>query len=242
MAMAEDNKSPITQNIVVSTNNIVDLVEKLYESTRSSQHEKDKQLLHAHAFIQWLLEFHFPSKIRKSKLPIVITSPKRGHLQIYLQQLHHTSASSTLEDQEGSHGADNNSEKMSGEIVQVVVGANSIETDPPSDFIEEKHKLLKGIHGIFKKVYIEDLGQMNACELESYIPKEDSEGRGLKDLHALEKKLSVKVVFDHVTNHILLVGDKKKLEKKVFVLRNMLSHYHWRLSGNDAQFDKAVSK
>lgn len=53
------------------------------------------------------------------------------------------------------------------------------------------------------------------------------------DLRSMEKKLSVKVVFDDVTGHVYLVGDTKKIDKKCFALRNMFSHYHWRLSGKD---------
>ena len=82
---------------------------------------------------------------------------------------------------------------------------------------------------------------MNASELQLAIPMEDSEGRGMTDLISLEKKLAVKVVFDQESGHVLIVGDEKKLEKKVFVIRNMISHYHWRLSGTDVAFDKITS-
>lgn len=92
-----------------------------------------------------------------------------------------------------------------------------------------------------KKVKAEDLGNMNAAELQKSIPSKDAEGRGTEDLSALEKKLSVKVIFDSITGHVLLVGDEKKLEKKAFAIRNMLSHYHWRLSGTDVSFAKATS-
>ena len=33
-----------------------------------------------------------------------------------------------------------------------------------------------------------------------------------------------------------------KLQKKTFVLRNLLSHYHWRLSGRDVAFEQMVAK
>ena len=82
-----------------------------------------------------------------------------------------------------------------------------------------------------KKICVEDLGDLAASELLATIPEEDSEGRGLKDLAALEKQLSVRVVWSIRDNHILLVGNKNKLEKKCLVLRNILSHYYWRLKG-----------
>ena len=84
-----------------------------------------------------------------------------------------------------------------------------------------------------KKILVEDLGKMDAPELLTTIPETDAEGRGMVDLRSMEKKLSVKVVFDDVTGHVYLVGDAKKIDKKCFALRNMLSHYHWRLSGKD---------
>ena len=84
-----------------------------------------------------------------------------------------------------------------------------------------------------KKIVVEDLGNMGATELLRSIPQTDGEGRGMVDLRSMEKKLSVKVVFDDVTGHVYLVGDAKKIDKKCFALRNMFSHYHWRLSGKD---------
>jgi hypothetical protein len=91
----------------------------------------------------------------------------------------------------------------------------------------------KQIETALKKIHVEDLGAMNAMELKESIPMEDSEGRGRKDLEVLEKQLSVKVVFCDKNKHVLLVGQKQKLQKKCFVMRNILSHYHWRLSGKD---------
>ena len=84
-----------------------------------------------------------------------------------------------------------------------------------------------------RKIKLEDLGKMNATELLASIPEEDPMGRGLRDLREMEKKLSVKIIFNHDKNggHVYIVGDSKKLEKKVFALRNLISHYHWRLSG-----------
>lgn len=91
----------------------------------------------------------------------------------------------------------------------------------------------KHIRSALKKIIVEDLGNMDAVELKETIPEEDKDGRGLRDLEALEKQLSVKVVFLEHNKHVLLVGQKVKLQKKTFVIRNMLSHYHWRLTGKD---------
>ena len=82
-----------------------------------------------------------------------------------------------------------------------------------------------------KKILVEDLGDLAAKDLWLTIPDEDKEGRGRKDLAQLEKQLSVKVVFSEQDDHILLVGAKAKLEKKCLVIRNVLSHYYWRLKG-----------
>ena len=90
----------------------------------------------------------------------------------------------------------------------------------------------KQIETALKKIHVEDLGAMNAMELKDSIPIEDLGGRGRKDLEVLEKQLSVKVVWCE-NKHVLLVGQKQKLQKKCFVMRNILSHYHWRLSGKD---------
>ena len=92
-----------------------------------------------------------------------------------------------------------------------------------------------------KKVDVEDLGMMDAARLWDAIPEEDGAGRGRRDLEALEKDLSVKAVFSS-NGHVLLVGAKAKLQKKTFVLRNLLSHYHWRLSGRDVAFEQMVAK
>jgi hypothetical protein len=98
------------------------------------------------------------------------------------------------------------------------------------------HVWEKSIQSTLKKVVADDLGNMNATELVPTIPETDPEGRGMQDLQATEKKLLVKIVFDEDTGHVFLVGDAKKVEKKCFVLRNMLSHYHWRLSGTDVAY------
>ena len=90
---------------------------------------------------------------------------------------------------------------------------------------------------ILKKIAVEDLGDMDAVELWNSIPEgggtDSGGGRGRHDLWSHEKKLQVRVVFDARSKHVLLVGTKPKLEKKCITIRNMLSHYHWRLSGKD---------
>ena len=57
----------------------------------------------------------------------------------------------------------------------------------------------------------------------------------------MEKELSVKVAFCG-DDHVLLVGAKAKLQKKAFAMRNLLSHYHWRLSGRDVAFETMTEK
>lgn len=99
----------------------------------------------------------------------------------------------------------------------------------------------KQIRSALKKVEVEDLGAMDSQRLWEAIPDEDSAGRGKKDLAAIEKDLSLKVVFC-VDGHVLLVGAKAKLQKKAFTLRNLLSHYHWRLSGRDVAFEMMPQK
>jgi len=89
-----------------------------------------------------------------------------------------------------------------------------------------------------RKIKVDDLGKMQATDLLASIPEEDPQGRGLRDLRDMEKNLSVKIVFDDDRGHVYLVGDAKKLEKKVFAIRNLLSHYHWRLSGTDVSSSK----
>ena len=90
----------------------------------------------------------------------------------------------------------------------------------------------KQIRAALKKVEVDDLGAMGAARLWEAIPEEDGAGRGRKDLAAMENELSVKVCFCE-DGHVLLVGSKAKLQKKCVQLRNLLSHYHWRLTGTE---------
>jgi hypothetical protein len=185
----------------MTTSMEIDLVQPLIQQAQTPK-QKDTSPLRAHALVQWLLTHHFPSKIRKSSLPVSVTSPHRGKIFIQLTD-GSTEGTATCSDLDGP-------------------------------------KWEKNVFQALRKITVEDLGNMNATELQSTIPLNDSEGRGMADLYSLEKKLSVKVVFDR-GGHVLLVGDEKKLEKKVFVIRNMLSHYHWRLSGTDVSLAKATS-
>jgi hypothetical protein len=111
-------------------------------------------------------------------------------------------------------------------------GILRIEGDGIGDDVKNK------IRSSMKKIQVEDLGKMQATDLLASIPEEDPQGRGLRDLRDMEKQLSVKIVFDDDGGHVYLVGDAKKLEKKVFAIRNLLSHYHWRLSGTDVSSSK----
>lgn len=105
-------------------------------------------------------------------------------------------------------------------------GGSLAPKEPDMKGITDWNKL---IQTALKKIQVEDLGELAAQDLLASIPVEDREGRGQKDLEKLEKQLSVKVVF--LEDHILLVGAKVKLEKKCLVIRNVLSHYYWRLKG-----------
>ena len=109
-------------------------------------------------------------------------------------------------------------------------------TSPEQSAAEYEAHWSKQIAAAVKKVDVENLGPMNAAELWEAIPEEDSAGRGRRDLAAMEKELAVKVCFCDNGN-VLLVGAKAKLQKKCFMLRNLLSHYHWRLSGRDVAFE-----
>ena len=82
---------------------------------------------------------------------------------------------------------------------------------------------------------------MDAPRLWAAMPEEDGAGRGRRDLAALEHELGVKVCFCE-DGHVLLVGARARLQKKCFVLRNLLSHYHWRQSGKDVAFEAMVAR
>ena len=114
-------------------------------------------------------------------------------------------------------------------------------TSPEQSAAQYEAHWSKQIAAAVKKVDVENLGPMNAAELWEAIPEEDSAGRGRRDLAALEKELGVKVCFCD-NGSVLLVGAKAKLQKKCFVLRNLLSHYHWRLSGSDVAFETMTSR
>ncbi len=213
-------------------------LEPLFNQRNHHQISKQRSatlLLHAHGLVEWLLAYHFPSKIRKSPYPVVVTSPSRGLIRIQVATF--TNTAKEYQHGQKSDYTTNNSTKIESECTE-----KGGETAPPSSTKTfDGTSWEKSVHAALKKITVEDLGYMNAAELKASIPENDSEGRGKTDLYHLEKKLSVKVVFDDVesgSGHVLLVGDAKKLEKKVFVLRNMLSHYHWRLSGSDVIFEK----
>jgi hypothetical protein len=113
-------------------------------------------------------------------------------------------------------------------------------TSPEQSAAQYEAHWSKQIAAAVKRVDVENLGPMNAAELWEAIPEEDSAGRGRRDLAAMEKELAVKVCFcDNGT--VLLAGAKAKLQKKCFMLRNLLSHYHWRLSGRDVAFETMIA-
>jgi hypothetical protein len=105
---------------------------------------------------------------------------------------------------------------------------NNDETSPSSSI--DWNKLLQAA---LKKIVVQDLGDLHAKELLATIPiNDDAQGRGQADLAAMEKQLAVKVVWMlDDGGHVLLVGSKAKLDKKCGAIRNMLSHYYWRLTG-----------
>lgn len=242
----------------------INLIDSILDKAKT-QKQKDYAELHAHGLVQWLLSFYFPSKIRKMKAAVAVvvgddsgggvvggpkqrriqvTSPIRGHIQIEIL---------SKKDEDVKIHKD-------GECTM----KRPLQEEGEEEGGEDWQKL---IHTALKKIVVEDLGDLNATELLSSIPKQDPEGRGLEDLFSMESKLNVKVVFDTNTNnidvntknedneatmtiekrnhdnddkkniggtnHVLMVGDVKKIEKKVFAIRNMISHYHWRLSGKE---------
>jgi hypothetical protein len=117
----------------------------------------------------------------------------------------------------------------------------------------------KSLRKELKKLVVEDWGNLKAHDLWNSIPEQDDhEGRGRTDLARIEQELNVKVVFgcglvmddcsddndnDNASfrssssyqEHVLLVGPKVKLTKKCFVLRHMLAHYYWRLTGHEVK-------
>jgi hypothetical protein len=200
----------------------IDVLEPLLNQSKTAK-QRELAPLQARGIIEWLLLHHFPSKIRKSKMPALQVSSLLSRGRILLQ----------LQCNDNDNGNDTN------------IGTAATNTNNACACSEENeinHEMWeKGVRLALKKIQVQDLGNMNASELQLAIPMEDSEGRGMTDLISLEKKLAVKVVFDQESGHVLIVGDEKKLEKKVFVIRNMISHYHWRLSGTDVAFDKITS-
>mmetsp|Transcript_1078 Transcript_1078/g.2205 ORF Transcript_1078/g.2205 Transcript_1078/m.2205 type:complete len:216 (-) Transcript_1078:91-738(-) len=79
-----------------------------------------------------------------------------------------------------------------------------------------------------KRIVVEDLGKMAGHEGELLKSAFSDDGWKKMEQHELEEK--IKVVF-RADGHVLLVGQKAKLEKKAVPIRTLLSHFHWRLSG-----------
>jgi len=57
----------------MTTSMEIDLVQPLIQQAQTPK-QKHTSPLRAHALVQWLLTHHFPSKIRKSSLPVSVTS------------------------------------------------------------------------------------------------------------------------------------------------------------------------
>ena len=153
----------------------IDLVQHLLEQSQTPK-QKETSHLRAHALVQWLLTHHFPSKIRKSSLPVSVSSKRRG--QVCIKSIH---SKQTGDEKDKNLMPDRDEDSLEG----------------------PKSKWEKNVFQTLKKITVEDLGLMNATELQSSIPQTDKHGRGMLDLYALEKKLSVKVVFDSQTDHVL---------------------------------------
>ena len=91
----------------------------------------------------------------------------------------------------------------------------------------------KAVAAALKKVEQDDLGDMGG---RGRSMREQFPPDGLAQLATLERELSVKVCFC-ANGRVLLCGAKAKLLKKCLPIKNLLSHYLWRLSGKDAAFD-----
>ena len=58
---------------------------------------------------------------------------------------------------------------------------------------------------------------------------------------AREKKKNNSQQF-YTPEHVYLIGLQKKLDKKCGDIRNLLTHYHWRMSGRDLSFEEMTAK
>ena len=138
------------------------------------------------------------------------------------------------------------SQQRKHSVVLGLEGRSDVRVEGPPLSADEsaasfEERWCKQIAAAVKKVEVEDLGAMDAAQLWEAIPEEDGAGRGRRDLAATERELNVKVHFCD-DGHVLLCGAKAKLSKKCFVIRNLLSHYHWRLSGRDVAFEAMVAR
>ena len=125
----------------------------------------------------------------------------------------------------------------------------------------------RNITKALKNIVCNDYGNMDSSLLLPAL-KESKESKGFLDLCAIELELKVCVIFcqtgdgddatapttqtesktvsktitkKYIPEHVYIVGAAKKLEKKCSDLRNLLTHYHWRLSGRDLSFEEMVS-
>ncbi len=122
------------------------------------------------------------------------------------------------------------------------IDASASEGESAQEFAEKWADL---VGTASRKVEHEDLGDMDAPDLWEYIAEE-----GRAKLAEQEQEHKVKVVFGaphtdpqrDLRKHVFLVGARPKLQKRCFVIRNVLSHYHWRLSGKDVAFEVATAQ
>eukprot|EP00937_MAST-01D_sp_MAST-1D-sp2_P007090 g7090.t1 len=127
-----------------------------------------------------------------------------------------------------------------GTVVVVQRGLEeSAAADDGADTAGWQDSWTKKVESALRKVDEEDLGHMDAPALLDAVREG---GTGSADLGALEDKLSVLAFFCTNDGHVRLVGARKKLEKKCADIRNLLSHYHWRMSGKDVSFDQMVAQ
>lgn len=178
---------------------------------------KNNNVGQAQALVHWLESYWLPTQQRK-------LHPSNMHLRIILRMQEEQDAVTTpalqvvgtIQQQQVS--AQKNDNHNDGKAATTLL-------DDATTYWEKQVSIT------LKKVTIEDLGNLNALTLWETIPDQDGQGRGRHDLTKMQKDLQVHVEFSAMDSHVYLVGPKTKLAKKCITLRNVLAHYHWRLSG-----------
>lgn len=168
---------------------------------------------------------------------VVLSSPPPGSGSTPVITVHHTRA---VKSWIKAHGLVALRRKNSALVAEWMLTDEALQvttaetiTSSHTTTADAMDSLQRQLDNTLKKVEVEDLGDMNALELWNRIPlQDDNQGRGRKDLARMQKELHVHVEFAE-NGHVYLVGPKAKLTKKCITLRNVLAHYHWRLSGKD---------